>query len=128
MKRRKGLEEEVLLIIQPFRRFIYVTAHYPTLLSLHLRHRSFSSLANPSVASYTSQVIIQALRRFTYVTTCSPTLLSLHLRHMHFTYVTWRAAHEPDLTPEPNSTYATVGNSVRKLFQRRKTLSKHRFF
>ena len=51
------------LIIQPFRRFTYVTAHSPTLPLLHLRHSSFS---NPSFASPTSQ--------------------ALH-------YVTWRAAH-----------------------------------
>ena len=47
------------LILQPFRRFIYVTAHSPTLLTLHLRH---SSLYKPSVSSPTSQ--------------------SLHLRHL----------------------------------------------
>ena len=41
----------VLLILQPFRHFTYVKAHYPTLPSLHLRHSSFS---NPSVASHTS--------------------------------------------------------------------------
>ena len=40
------------LILQPFRRFIYVTAHSPTLPLLHLRHSSFS---NPSFASPTSQ-------------------------------------------------------------------------
>ena len=41
-------------ILQPFRRFTYVTAHSPTLLSLHLRHSSFS---NPSFASPTSQAL-----------------------------------------------------------------------
>ena len=51
------------LILQPFRRFTYVTAHSPTLSLLHLRH------------------------------THSPTLLSLFLRHRLFTYVTWRAIH-----------------------------------
>ena len=40
------------LILQPFIRFTYVTAHYPTLPLLHLRH---SSLSNPSFASPTSQ-------------------------------------------------------------------------
>ena len=30
------------LILQPFRRFTYVTSHSPTLLSLHLRHRHFT--------------------------------------------------------------------------------------
>ena len=39
------------LILQPFRRFIYVTAHSPTIPSLYLRH---SSCSNPSVASPTS--------------------------------------------------------------------------
>ena len=68
----------------------------PTLPSHHLRQSSFSSLANPSVVSSTSQLIIQPFCHFTYITTCSPTLLSLHLRHMHFTYVTWRAIHEPN--------------------------------
>ena len=42
------------LILQPFRRFTYVTAHSPTLPLLHLRHSSFS---NPSFASSTSQVL-----------------------------------------------------------------------
>ena len=51
------------LILQPLRRFTYVTAHSPTLPLLHLRHSSFS---NPSFAS---------------------------LRHKLFTYVTWWAAH-----------------------------------
>ena len=51
------------LILQPFPRFTYVTAHSPTLPLLHLRHNSIS---NPSFASP---------------------------RHRLFTYVTWRAAH-----------------------------------
>ena len=42
------------LILQPFRRFTYITAHSPTLLLLHLRHSSFS---NPSFGSPTSQVL-----------------------------------------------------------------------
>ena len=42
------------LILQPFRRFTYVTAHSPTLPLLHLRHRLFS---NPSFASPTSQAL-----------------------------------------------------------------------
>ena len=42
------------LILQPFRRFTYVTAHSPTLPLLHLRHSSFSS---PSFASPTSQAL-----------------------------------------------------------------------
>ena len=40
------------LILQPFRRFTYVTAYYPTLPLLHLRYSSFS---NPSFASPTSE-------------------------------------------------------------------------
>ena len=67
----------ILLIRQLFRRFIYVTAHYPTLPSLHLRHNLFS---NPSVAS--------------------PTSLALHLCHLASR--PW--ARPP---PEPNSTSAT---------------------
>ena len=42
------------LILQPFRRFTYVTTHSPTLPLLHLRHSSFS---NPSFASPTSQAL-----------------------------------------------------------------------
>ena len=38
----------------------------------------------------------------------SATLPSLHLRHMQFTYVTWRAAHEPNPPLEPNSRYDYV--------------------
>ena len=65
------------LILQPFRRFIYVTAHSPThryftyvtvrsptLLSLLLRHSSFS---NPSVALPKSQLVLQPFFRFSYV-------------------------------------------------------------
>ena len=56
------------LILQPFRRFTYVTAHSPVLPPLHLRHSSFS---NPSVALPMSQLILR-------------TLLLLHLRHSSF--------------------------------------------
>ena len=42
------------LILQPFRRFTYVTAHSPTLPLLHLHHSSFS---NPSFVSPTSQAL-----------------------------------------------------------------------
>ena len=42
------------LILQPLPRFIYVTAHSPTLPLLHLRHNSFS---NPSFASPTLQAL-----------------------------------------------------------------------
>ena len=75
-------------ILQPFRRFTYVTAHSPTLPSLYLPHSSFS---NPSVALPTSQLILQPFRHFTYVTAHSPTLLSLLICHRLFT---WRAAND----------------------------------
>ena len=51
-------------ILQPFRRFIHVTAHSLTVPLLHQRQAH------------------------------SPTLLSLLLRHRLFTYVTWRALHD----------------------------------
>ena len=46
------------------------TTHSPTLLSLYLRHSTFS---NPSVASPTSQFILQPFFRFSYVTSSSLT-------------------------------------------------------
>ena len=52
------------LIIQPFRRFTYVTAHSTSLPLLHLRRGSFS---NPSAALPTSQLSLQSFRCFTYV-------------------------------------------------------------
>ena len=52
------------LILQPFRRFSYVTAYSPTLPSLYLRHSLFS---NPSVASPTLQLILQPVFCFSYV-------------------------------------------------------------
>ena len=54
-------EVPVSLILQPFRRFTYVTANFPTIPSLQLRHSEFH---NPSFAS---------------------------LHHRHFIYITWRA-------------------------------------
>ena len=42
------------LILQPSRRFTYVTPHSPTLPSVYLRHSSFS---NPSFASLMSQAL-----------------------------------------------------------------------
>ena len=42
------------LILQPFRRFTYITIHSPTLPLLHLCH---NSLSNPSFASPTSQAL-----------------------------------------------------------------------
>ena len=86
------------LILQPFRRFTYVTAHSPIIPLLHLRHNSFfnpsvalptsqfirRSFFNLSVTSLRSQLILQPFRRFTYVTVHSPTLPLLHLRHSSF--------------------------------------------
>ena len=97
------------LILQPFRRFTYVTIHSPTLLSLLLCRKLFtdtlpslylrhSSFLNPSVASPTSQFILQPFFRFSYVTSSSltpfhrftyviahsPILPLLHLRHSSF--------------------------------------------
>ena len=69
------------IILQPFCRFTYATAHSQTLPSLYLRHSSFS---NPSVALPTSQLILQPFCRFTYVTTRSPPLSSFFLRHSSF--------------------------------------------
>ena len=62
----------VKLILQPFRCFTYVTVHSPTLLSLYLRHSSFS---NPSTASDTSH-------SFSNPSFASPTSLALHLRYL----------------------------------------------
>ena len=59
-----------LLILEPFRHFTYVTAHYPTFPSVYLRHSSFS---NPSVASPTSQFVHQSFFRIFYVTGSSLT-------------------------------------------------------
>ena len=53
----------IMLILQSFRHFTYVTTHSPTLPSLYLRH----------------QLISQPFCCFTYVTVHSPTLLSLFL-------------------------------------------------
>ena len=54
------------LILQPFRRFTYVTVHSPTLPLLHIRHSSFS---NPSFASPTSQALhlIHLAKKFSLV-------------------------------------------------------------
>ena len=86
------------------------SAHSPTLPSLRLRHSSFYSLFNPSVASSTPQLIlliIQPFRHFTYVTACSTTLLLLHLRHLAS-----RSCARPPL--ESNSRYATDVISINK--------------
>ena len=66
------------LILQPFRRFIYVTVHSPTLLSLPLRHKVFIYFR------WRALLILQPFCHFTYVTTHSPTLTSLYLRHSSF--------------------------------------------
>ena len=58
------------LIFQPFRHFTYVTAHFPTLPLLYLRHSSFS---NPSFASPTSEAL--HLRYLTSRPCISPTLI-----------------------------------------------------
>ena len=58
------------LILQPFRRFTYVTTHSPTLPLLHLRHSSFS---NHSFTSPTSQAL--HLRHLTN-RPCIPTLVT----------------------------------------------------
>ena len=70
-------------------------SYFSNLPSLYLRHSSFS---NPSVASPKSQLILQPFRRFTYVTAHSPTLLSVLLHLRIFTYITWRAAHDMDVS------------------------------
>ena len=82
----EGLENErssavTELILQPFRRFTYVTAHFPTLPLLHLRHSSFS---NTSFAFPTSQ--------------------DLHLRHLasrpwHLDGVGWLILHSVTFIP-----------------------------
>ena len=99
------------LILQPFHRFTYITAHSPTLPLLHLHHSSFSnpSFASPtsqalhlihlasrpcflelcsffnlSLTSPMSQLILQPFHRFTYVIAHSPALPLLHLRHSSF--------------------------------------------
>ena len=86
---------EILLILQPFRHFTYVTTHSPTLPSLYLRNNSFS---NPSFASPTSQFILQPFFRFSYVTSSSlnsPGRAELILQPFcHFIYV---AVHYPTL-------------------------------
>ena len=56
---------QLILILQAFCHFTYITAHSPTLPLLYLRHNSFS---NPSVASPTSQHILQPFFRLSYVT------------------------------------------------------------
>ena len=73
------------LILQPFRRFTYVTAHSQTLPSLYLRH---SSISNSSIALPTSQLILQPFFRFSYVTDSSLTLPGEP--PMHISYVNYK--------------------------------------
>ena len=61
---------QLILILQAFRHFTYVTAHSPTLPSLYLRQSSFY---NPSVASPTPQLILQPFFCFSYATGSSLT-------------------------------------------------------
>ena len=82
------------LILQPFRRFTYVTAHSPVLPSHHIRHSSFSnypslrlrhsSFSKLSLASPMSQHTLQPFLCFTYVIAHSPTFPSLNIGHRSF--------------------------------------------
>ena len=56
---------QLILILQAFRYFTYVTTHSPTIPSLYLHHSSFY---NHSVASPTSQLILQPFFCFSHVT------------------------------------------------------------
>ena len=76
------------LILQPFRRFTYITAYSPTLPTLHLRHSSFF---NPYFALPTSQLILQLFRCFTYDT--------VHSLLFHFSYVTSSSLNSPGEPP-----------------------------
>ena len=67
------------LILQPFPRFTYVTAHSPTLISPLLRHRIFTYVTGFSL---TSQDFHLRHRIFTYVTGFSLTSQDFHLRHL----------------------------------------------
>ena len=71
-KAAEGLDKELWRRWSDVRigKFTYVTAHSPTLTSLHLRHSTFS---NPSAALPTSQFILQSFRCFTYIIGTSPT-------------------------------------------------------
>ena len=79
----------MLLVLQPFCHFTYITAHSPTLLSLYLCHSSFS---NPSVASPTSQFILLPFLCFSYITSSSlnspgePPMLKRIVQHLTLWY------------------------------------------
>ena len=96
------------LILQPFRRFTYATAHSPTLPLLYLSHSSFS---NPSFASSTSQLILQPFFRFSYVTAHSPTFPSLYLRHNSFSNSSF-ASSTSQLILQPFFRYSVTGSSL----------------
>ena len=123
------------LILEPFCRFTYITAHSPTLPLLHLRHSSFSnvtrmtrphsptfsslhlrknSISNPSFALPTSQLILQPFLHFTYVTAHSPTLFSLLLHHKNeqnsFSNVT---RHSPTF-PSLHLRHSSISNPFRR--------------
>ena len=109
------------LILQPFHRFTYVTAHSLTLPSLLLRHSSFS---NPSVGEVTSQLILQPFRRFTYVTAHSQTLPSFHLRYSSFSNPSvGEVTSQLILQPFRRFTYVTVHSPTLPLLQLRHTHS-----
>ena len=78
-------------ILQAFRHFTYIIAHFPTLPSLYLRHSSFS---NPSVASPTSQFILQPFFRFSYFTGSS--LVTLRAAHDYQMSVNTHLLEEPE--------------------------------
>ena len=86
------------LILQHFRWFTHVTAHFQTLLRLYLHH---SSLYNSSVASPMSQLILQPFCCFIYATAHSTTLPPLRLCHKSLqpfrclTYVTGTSRTSP---------------------------------
>ena len=82
-----------LLILQPFGHFTYVTAHFPTIPSLYLRHSAFS---NPSVASSAHSPTFPPLpvrhSPFSNPSVASPTSQLILQSFRCFTYVT---AHSP---------------------------------
>ena len=101
-------------ILQPFRRFTYVTAHSTALPLLHLRQRHFtyvtahtptlpplylrhSSFSNPSVALPTSQLILQPFFRFSYYVTGTSHTSQLILQP--FRRFIFPTAHSPTLPP-----------------------------
>ena len=115
------------LILQPFRRFTYVTTHSPTLPLLHLRHFTHvrtnpptltllhlrhNSFSNPSVALSTSQLILQPFRYFTYVTLPASQLILQPFRC--FTYVTLPTS-QLILQPFHRFTYVTTHSPTLQL-------------